>query len=52
MIDEQQVNVSADSEASANGFTKYLDLSKTPLCVSRYLNIIYYVYVLFTINIY
>lgn len=36
-IIDEQVNVSADSETSANGFIKYLDLSKTTFCVSRYL---------------
>lgn len=34
VIEEQHVNVSADNETSSNGFIKYLDLSKTPLCVS------------------
>lgn len=34
-MNDEQVNVSADNEISANGFIKYLDLSKTPLCVSR-----------------
>jgi len=33
-IEEQHINVSTDNETSANSFIKYLDLSKTPLCVS------------------
>lgn len=33
-IEEQHINVSSDNETLTNGFTKYLDLSKTPLCVS------------------
>jgi len=32
--EEQHINVTADSETSMNGFIKYLDMSKIPLCVS------------------
>lgn len=34
VVEEQRANVSADNETSSNGFIKYLDLSKIPLCVS------------------
>lgn len=33
VVEEPRTNVSADNETS-NGFIKYLDLSKIPLCVS------------------
>lgn len=36
VIEEQYLNTSSDNETSGNGFTKYLDLSKIPLCVSTY----------------
>lgn len=32
--EEQHINVTADNETSMNGFIKYLDMSKIPLCVS------------------
>lgn len=34
VVEEPRTNVSADNETSSNGFIKYLDLSKIPLCVS------------------
>lgn len=37
LIEEQHTNVTADNETSMNGFIKYLDMSKIPLCVSTYI---------------
>lgn len=32
--EDLHVNMAIDNETSVNGFIKYLDFSKTPLCVS------------------
>uniref|UniRef100_A0A2H8TDC8 WD repeat-containing protein 81 n=1 Tax=Melanaphis sacchari TaxID=742174 RepID=A0A2H8TDC8_9HEMI len=33
LSEEQHINVAADNESSMNGFIKYLDMSKIPLCL-------------------
>jgi len=39
LSEEQHINVTSDNETSINGFIKYLDMSKIPLCVSTFISL-------------
>jgi len=39
LSEDQHINVTSDNETSMNGFIKYLDMSKIPLCVSTFISL-------------